>query len=875
MSEKGPRSPAGQYWSHTPHQDQATDERQPRQPSPPSNPRITDIQQQQRQQDISPDENMVLGWDSLRRWAAGKNKKPAKPQWPSPSSSYSYTPTSQRFSSSPSSLSSSSSRPHPYPSFSSAQPLDEIPDGLSVYTQGVQETLTCALDESPEALKALRRLQREAEKKSRSGKGASDQILEDLRSWREKKAAAAAAAEFRYDPPRPAPVGGGSRKVDVFSRGGRGDEEVRTRVEERYQIPPLPPLTPLSETVGLGERGRCLTSMRTVATEGSTTTADTIRDSGVILDEIPARNPELSLRQSLDLQDGLSDESIGRRAPDAHRDLSPETGDLSLRGADYVPQYGGFLDLYVVDDDDLYDGPDDLFRDQVPEAKIEEAEVVLLQRDTCDEDFALVEQDAQNIPTVVITDPEGQEETQTAQSPPSDSSSDGPKDEGDADSESSPVSRNATADGGDENDKETDSDSNSTVSTDDEWCGSYSSDDSLPLTPLEAPRLPLVLTQGVDIPPFLPHTANAQAPLAVIRAGLSLDPSTPHAAIQEHIARNTSILRYLGLHIIPAPFITLSENDTDLHEPVLSTQVQVQETGYTRLLQAIRMIRMVHWDAGLVRDAICFVDGCVHRGAVPPAALRHRHDLLRAFRKMLAEDARRKGYLTSAEHHALDRAGYAFADVLRIPDLPRIATRGLGYRLVEAARAGALDMVRDSGLLMAEGQLLGLLAHGARRRKERRRRPAGRVPSGLRECVSAEDVERESWWDEHFEELDAAAREVGGMSEERLDELEDFFASIRSPMPPTTPVEAPPGFGDRRPSLGRSDGGFRAENEDDVCVEVEEGSIDVAELQSLLEEEDGFGFVPAVVEEEGPWQVLPPDEERRSWGVDLGGNLES
>ncbi|KAF6827458.1 hypothetical protein CMUS01_08986, partial [Colletotrichum musicola] len=424
---------------------------------------------------------------------------------------------------------------------------------------------------------------------------------------------------------------------------------------------------------------------------------------------------------------------------------------------------------------------------------------------------------------------------------------------------------------GDENSKETDSDSNSnsTVSADDEWCGSYSSDDSVPLTPLEAPRLPLVLIQGVDIPPFLPHTANAQGPLAVIRAGLSLDPSTPHAAIQEHIARNTSILRYLGLHLIPAPFITLSESDTDLHEPVLCSQVQ--ETGYTRLLQAIRM---VHWDAGLVRDAICFVDGCVHRGAVPPAALRHRHDLLRAFRKMLADDARRKGYLTSAEHHALDRAGYPFADVLTIPDLPRIATRGLGYRLVEAARAGALDMVRDSGLLMAEGQLLGLLAHNARRKRERRRRRAGRVPSRLRECVSAEDVDRESWWDEHFEELDAAAREVGGMTEERLDELEDFFASIQSPTPPTTPVEAPPGFGDRRPSLARSDGGFGAESQGDVRVKVEEGSIDVAELQSLLEE-DGFGFVSAVVEEEEPQQVFSPAEERRSWGVDLRGILES
>ncbi|KAF6836846.1 hypothetical protein CPLU01_03427 [Colletotrichum plurivorum] len=865
MSQNGSRSPAWAYWSHTTTH-QATDERQPRQQTSPSNPRITDIQQQH--QDINPDENMVLGWDSLRRWATGKNKKPAKPQWLSPT--YSYTPTIQRFSSSSSSsLSTSSSRPHPYSSFSSAQPLNEIPDGLSIYTQGVQETLACALDESPEALKALRRLQREAEKKSRSGKGASDQVLKDLRSWREKKAAAAAAAEFRYDPPRPAPVGGGSRKVDVFSPGGQGDAEVKTKVEERYQIPPLSPLTPLSETVGLGERGRCLTSMRTVSPEG-TRAMTSVRDSGVILDEITARDPELSLRESLDLQDGLSEESIGHRTPDARRDLSPESGGLSLSRADYVPRHGGFLDLYVVEDDDLYDASDELVGDEVPEAKIKEAEVVLLQRDTCDEVFALVEQDAQNIPTVVVTDPEGQEETQTAQSPPSDSSSDGPNDEGDAESESSPVSgtsRSPTVDEGDENSKETDSDSNSTVSADDEWCGSYSSDDSIPLASLEAPRLPLVLTQGVDIPPFLPHTANAQGPLAVIRSGLSLDPSTPHAAIQEHIARNTSILRYLGLHLIPVPFITLSESDTDLHEPVLSTQVQ--ETGYTRLLQAIRM---VHWDAGLVRDAICFVDGCVHRGAVPAAALRHRHDLLRAFRKMLAEDARRKGYLTSAEHHALDRAGYSFADVLRIPDLPRIATRGLGYRLVEAARAGALDMVRDSGLLMAEGQLLGLLAHNARR-KERRRRRAGGVPSRLRECVSAEDVERESWWDEHLEELDAAAREVGGMTEERLDELEDFFASIQSPTPPTTLVEAPPGFGDRRPSLARSDGSFRAENED-VCVKVKEGSIDVAELQSLLEE-DGFCFVSAIVEEEESQQVLSPAEEKRSSGVDLGGILVS
>lgn len=475
----------------------------------------------------------------------------------------------------------------------------------------------------------------------------------------------------------------------------------------------------------------------------------------------------------------------------------------------------------------------------------------------------------------MVTTPEGQEETgdnnssNNTLSPPSDSSSDDPKG-GDADSESSPVSgtsRNTTVDDDDENNKETDSDSNSTISADGEWCSS-SSDDSVPLTPLEGPRLPLFLTQGVDIPPFLPHTANAQAPLAVIRAGLSLDPSTPHAAIQEHIARNTSILRYLGLHLIPAPLITLSENDTDLHEPVLSTQAQ--ETGYTRLLQAIRTI---HWDAGLVRDAICFVDGCVHRGAVPPALLRHRHDLLRTFRKMLADDARRKGYLASAEHHALDKAGYPFVDVLRIPDLPRIASRGLGYRLVEAARAGALDMVRDSGLLMAEGQLLGLLAHKASR-KQRRRRRAGRVPSRLRECVSAEGVDRESWGEERFEELEAAAGgKLGGMTEERLDELEDFFASIQSPTPPTTPVAAPPGFGDRRPSLVRSDGSFRAESEGDVCVQVEEGTIDVDELQSLLEED---GFMSAVVEEEEePQQVLSPTGERRSWGVDLGGILVS
>lgn len=815
---------------------------------------------------------MVLGWDSLRRWATGKSKKTTKPKWPSPSPSFS---AGQR---------SSSSRPNrpchsSFSSYSSSTPPPPrtTPKNLGIYTQGIEETLACARDSSsPEAVLALRRLQREAEKRARSGRGGADELLRELSAWREEEAAAA-AVQLACDPPS---FTGGSRRVHVFSPNGRGDTTRDTPGEGLRWVPPPPSSTSFSELAGtdLG-LGRCLTTRTVVAPPAPSSTRETTAEA----------------------RSSSRDSAVGLNPSAA--DPLPESGDLSLRGSDYVPQYGDFLDLYDNEDEDDSTTPDESPRDQDPDPEIEEAEVVLLQKgaarlviitrsakrlqdvDTHDEVAAPVQQIvdlAVDIPTLFVTAPDEEEtqdnDTHTTQSPISESSSDDIRNEGE-DPEFSPVSevsQDTTVDD-DVPNQYYDSDSDSDMTYD----GDYSSSDDELLTPLQRP---LLLTQGIDIPPFLPYAPNAQAPLAVIRAGLSLPAGTPYAAVQCHIARNVTMLRYLGLHLVPEPSASRREHASDLREPVLSCAVR--EADHTRLLQAMRT---VYWDAPLIRDALFFVDSLVHRGAVPPCALRRRHDELRVFRKLFVDDARRKGYLTASQHAALDARGFSLVEVLGIKDLPHIVTRGFAGALVRAAEEGSLGVARGCGMFAAEGPLLAMVREvansrggGARRGREK---GSGRLPSRLRECVSAEEAAleeeekkaRDAWWDREFEELEAAAKgEPEGMSAEKLDELEAFFKNIQS-TPPQSPIRSPPGFGDRRPSLARSPGSFMADDADGSRVMVDEETIDTAELQHLIQEDDGL--TPSVVEVEDvdsrePQQARPT-EERRSWGVDLGGILES
>ncbi|WYZ34522.1 hypothetical protein EsH8_I_000798 [Colletotrichum jinshuiense] len=260
--------------------------------------------------------------------------------------------------------------------------------------------------------------------------------------------------------------------------------------------------------------------------------------------------------------------------------------------------------------------------------------------------------------------------------------------------------------------------------------------DTFPVAP-EAPTLPCPLVQGVDLPPFYAGTPNALAPLVIVARGLSLPPSTTYAETQEHLARNANILRYLTLHCIPAPDINPVEHITDLTEPVLphpqphaGFPSRHRRQEYTRLLQAIRSL---HWTADTINDMLAVVDFQPPRRGAATA--------LPMFRKLRATDAERRGCLTSAQLHHLRQHGVSMLNVLQMNDVPRVVSRGLGPRLLEAAESGALGIARDCNILEEQGALLELLVDPddvAKPPRGGKRRHDGR-PSGLRSCVGVDE----------------------------------------------------------------------------------------------------------------------------------------
>ncbi|KAF5515626.1 hypothetical protein CGCS363_v000978 [Colletotrichum siamense] len=390
------------------------------------------------------------------------------------------------------------------------------------------------------------------------------------------------------------------------------------------------------------------------------------------------------------------------------------------------------------------------------------------------------------------------------------------------------------------------------------YSASSSSSEGDVLTPVDVP-LPEILTQGIDLPPFFPNAPNAQGPLAVIRAGLSLPKTATHNEIQDHIACNSTILRYLALHVIPSPDINPVEQLTDLHELVLASQDG--KTEYTRLLQAIRS---VYWDSGPVIEMLSFIDAFA-----PPNDLRRRHRILPAFRKIRAADSQRKGCLTSTEIHTLSKHGLSLYDLVSIADLPKVISQGLMDRLIEAAATGVLETLKECDILNEDGALLELLSAVDGRETNQecigRKKSVVGTPSRLRFCENVDSIEesekndsageavRSTWSvssessDDGDDEEQYDTQENSSMSDSQLDNYETFFKSIQKTAPSSTDkslddqTEAP--ITNRRPMLARSTGGFRAI--DATSVSVDEATKKSPELSRFFEE---IGTNPVVID---------------------------
>ncbi|KZL81061.1 hypothetical protein CI238_03339 [Colletotrichum incanum] len=276
--------------------------------------------------------------------------------------------------------------------------------------------------------------------------------------------------------------------------------------------------------------------------------------------------------------------------------------------------------------------------------------------------------------------------------------------------------------------------------------------ETLPLTPSD---------QESNLPPYPSHHSSALGPLLAIARGLSLPPTTSFLALQEHLARNANILRYLALHCIPSPSISSIEHTTDLVEPILPPPLpqypffaqnyphHPRRREYTRLLQAIRSVR---WSADAINDMLAVIDF-----NPPPPGRGRPSTALPMFRKLRAADAQRKGYLTSAQLHRLHCHGLSLLDLLQMNDIPKVVTRGLGGRLVEAAESGALGIARECNLLDEEGALLELLADPddlILKSPGRERRGWAGKGSGLRNCVGIDEDEKEATgdWGEGYDE---------------------------------------------------------------------------------------------------------------------------
>ncbi|KAK1600135.1 uncharacterized protein LY79DRAFT_664498 [Colletotrichum navitas] len=299
--------------------------------------------------------------------------------------------------------------------------------------------------------------------------------------------------------------------------------------------------------------------------------------------------------------------------------------------------------------------------------------------------------------------------------------------------------------------------------------------------------------QYSDLPPYPPYHPSASAPLRTIARGLSLPPTTSFADLQECLARNANILRYLVLHRIPSPSINPIEYVTDLVEPILPLPLpphpslaqnhppHPRRREYTGLLQAVRSVQ---WSADAINDMLAVVDS----DPSPPGSCGRPSTALPMFRKLRAADAQRKGCLTSAQLHRLHRHGVSLLDVLQMNDVPKVVARGLSERFMEAAESGVLEIAKEGNLLDEEGALLELLVDPddivpTSPGSERRGRP--RVWSGLRNCVGVDEDDGETTDDEN-ENYEAQAA-VGSLFQHVDDGHDvDNMSYTVSPLSPAT-----------------------------------------------------------------------------------------
>ncbi|KAI8217699.1 hypothetical protein K4K54_011282 [Colletotrichum sp. SAR 10_86] len=738
------------------------------------------------------------------RWT-GRKLTPTSPQ-PS-QSGFNYTSTSTI------TLAKASSAP---PKLTTAYARD-VP--LELHTQGIRETLDCLRGgESSEALLALRRLQNEAEKRARSNRNEADTILRALNivrgitSWRPEVTQAESGQDLYRD------------------ESSSSDEQKIAKQQEEVTAPPaegnemnetMRDALPRVPTDGRSESpGSLSTSMMMLAESPIDTSEEDYRENSArsmrhVLDTY--RNPGPSSPPPSATSSEYSDEEVNisdfPRPPTAldwhenKREISPNESPIADSSIEEFVAHEEQTNAEIG-----HAGAVEIFGEPATERKPKELEngnQITLGPGT----YSFI----QGGKTMTIT-VRGSDQVQVGcTNPPPVSNVD--QDILDDDPEPS----SATTDG----------------SIDDlleHYSASSSSSEGDVLTPVDVP-LPETLTQGIDLPPFFPNVPNAQGPLAVIRAGLSLPETATHNEIQDHIACNSTILRYLALHVIPSPDINPVEQLTDLHELVLASQNG--KTEYTRLLQAIRS---VYWDSGPVIEMLSFVDAFA-----PPNDLRRRHRILPAFRKIRAADSQRKGCLTSTEIHTLSKHGLSLYDLVSIADLPKVISQGLMHRLIEAAATGVLETLKECDILNEDGALLELLSavDGKATTQESvgKKKSVVGTPSRLRFCENVDSIKepekndsageavRSTWSvssessDDGEEEDQYDTQEDSSMSDSQLDDYETFFKSIQKTAPSSpdkslddqtkTPTT------NRRPMLARSTGGFRAIDATSVSVDEE------------------------------------------------------
>ncbi|KAF4851156.1 hypothetical protein CGCSCA4_v003516 [Colletotrichum siamense] len=712
---------------------------------------------------------------------------------------------------------------------------------LELHTQGIRETLDCLRGgESSEALLALRRLQNEAEKRARSNRNEADTILRALNivrgitSWRPEVTQAESGQDLYRD------------------ESSSSDEQKIAKQQEEVTAPPaegnkmnetMRDALPRVPTGGRSESpGSLSTSMMMLAESPIDTSEEDYRENSArsmrhVLDTY--RNPGPSSPPASATSSEYSDEEVNisdfPRPPTAldwhenKRETSPTERPIADSSIEELVAHEEQTNAEIG-----HAGAVEIFGEPASERKPKELDngnQITLGPGT----YSFI----QGGKTMTIT-VRGNDQVQVGCSNPPPVSN---VDQDILDDDQEPSS--ATTDG----------------SIDDlleNYSKSSSSSEGDVLTPVDVP-LPETLTQGIDLPPFFPNAPNAQGPLAVIRAGLSLPETATHNEIQDHIACNSTILRYLALHVIPSPDINPVEQLTDLHELVLASQDG--KTEYTRLLQAIRS---VYWDSGPVIEMLSFVDAFA-----PPNDLRRRHRILPAFRKIRAADSQRKGCLTSTEINTLSKHGLSLYDLVSIADLPKVISQGLMDRLIEAAATGVLETLKKCDILNEDGALLELLSavDGRETNQESigRKKSVVGTPSRLRFCENVDSIEepekndsageavRSTWSvssessDDGDDEEQYDTQEDSIMSDSQLESYETFFKSIQKTAPSSPDkslddqTEAP--ITNRRPMLARSTGGFRAI--DATSVSVDEETKKSPALTRFFEE---IGTKPVVID---------------------------